>query len=290
METIFAQKYRPVEILIVDDGSTDNTRELVESYGGRVRYHRKDKSTIADTRTVACRLAKGDYIAFQDDDDLMPQDRITRLYDALCKFPQALLAVGEWAVIDMSGKLTGERSLACIQTQNGEPALVKDGYSAVLWPKVTPGPPTTLFRKSDGERIGWFDTRFFHGCSDTDFFARLGKLGPLVYVPGIACYYRKGHNQIWGNTLFGEYSRVLLFEKHLRSLEAGREDLRKRLQLRLLNVLELIAFLRRHGEAMPPPVPSDYLDRVLSLLNGKDRLRYWFYSSVRLPARKAIKG
>ena len=100
-----------------------------------------------------------------------------------------------------------------------EPLLIEDGYKAVLWPLLSPLPHTTLFRKVDGERIGWFDNfRFFHACSDTDFFARLGQLGSIIYVPKIVSFYRVGHNQIWNNKVLTEYSRFLLFEKHLKAI------------------------------------------------------------------------
>jgi glycosyltransferase involved in cell wall biosynthesis len=119
METVFAQQYRPVEILIVDDGSTDNTKELMESCGDRVRYYRQENKGIAATRTTACKLAIGEYIAFQDD-DLMSADRILNLYETLCKYPEAGFAVGNWAYIDAEGNLTAKKSKFNIQ----------DGYKA----------------------------------------------------------------------------------------------------------------------------------------------------------------
>lgn len=291
MDTIFAQEYEPAEILIVDDGSTDGTRELIESYGDRVRYFRKEKSTIAHTRSVACRLAQGEYIAFQDDDDLMVPDRIGLLHDALMKQPEASLALGDWAYIDADGNDTGKKSMFHIHAKGDEPILLNDGYRAVLWPLVTPLPHTTLFRKADGERIGWFDEKtFFHGCSDTDFFARIGKLGSIVYVPKIVSYYRMGHAQIWGNSFLGEYSRFLLLEKHLKELNNGDREMAARLRQRLLYVLMSIAFLRENGHSMPASVPRDYVRRGLNLLGTMDQISYHFYSGLRLPIRSLIKG
>lgn len=289
METIFAQQYRPVEILVVDDGSTDNTQELIESYGDKVRYYRQKNKGIAATRTTACKLALGEYIAFQDDDDLISADRILNLYETLCKYPEAVFAVGDWAYIDAEGNLTGKKSKFNIQAEKEEPVLIEDGYKAVLWPLVTPLPHTTLFRRVDGERIGWFDdSRFFHACSDTDFFARLGQHGPIVYVPKVVSYYRMGHNQIWGNSLLGEYSRFLLFEKHLLSMKAYQKDLKNRLQIRLLAVLQQLASFQRNGIKTPDTVSRDYVERGLSLLDIKGRLAYNWYASIKLPLRRII--
>ena len=82
MESVFAQQYQPVEIVVVDDGSTDHTPELIESYGERVRYYWHENKGTSFTRTRGCQLAKGEFIAFQDDDDLMVPDLISNLYEA----------------------------------------------------------------------------------------------------------------------------------------------------------------------------------------------------------------
>lgn len=289
METIFAQQYRPVEIVVIDDGSTDNTRELIESYGEKVRYYWQENRGIAAARTAGCQLARGEYIAFQDDDDLMPPERIIYLYETLRRHPNAVLAVGDWFYMDGQGNLTGKRSTFNIKAHNEESLLIEDGYKAILWPLITPLPHTTLFRRTDGERIGWFDdSRFFHACSDTDFFARLGQHGSIVYVPKVVSYYRMGHNQIWGNSFLGEYSRFLLFEKHLLSMKADQKDLKKRLQSRLLAVLQQLAFFQRNGIKTPDTVSRDYLKRGLSLLDIKGRLAYRLYTTVRLPIRNCF--
>jgi len=88
-----------------------------------------------------------------------------------------------------------------------------------LWPKVPAAPHTTLFRKVDGEKIGWFDQQFSDASEDKDFFARLGQLGPVVYVPKIVSYYRRGHDgSLTSNHVRVAYRQFLLFEKHLKSL------------------------------------------------------------------------
>jgi len=95
MASVFAQEYEPVEIVVVDDGSTDGTPALMAGYGERVRYYWQENKGVSATRTTACQLARGEYIAFQDDDDLMPPDRIVALYDAIRQFPSAVFAVGD---------------------------------------------------------------------------------------------------------------------------------------------------------------------------------------------------
>lgn len=83
----------------------------MKSYGDRIRYFWQENQGIAATRTAACRLARGEFIAFQDDDDLMPPDRIVHLYKGLRKYPSAVFATGDYAIIDAEGNLTGKRWL-----------------------------------------------------------------------------------------------------------------------------------------------------------------------------------
>ena len=293
MLSVFAQEYRPVEIVVIDDGSTDGTHKLMASYGNKIRYFRQDNQGIAATRTTGCRLARGEYIAFQDDDDLMPPQRIVCLLEALNQYPSAVLALGDWALIDPAGNLTGRESHFDICANHKgvieKPLLVPDGQAAILWPKVTPLPHTTLFRRTDAERIGWFDPQFFHACSDTDFFARLGQLGSIVYVPEVVSYYRWGHSSIWKKRVLASYSRLLLFEKHITSIGAKRKNLQKRLKFRILQTLKQIALYQSQGD-IADSLPADYLSRCLSILRLKDRIGYRWYILIRLPLRRLILG
>ncbi len=293
MRSIFAQEYRPVEILLFDDGSTDNTPEVAAGYGERVRYYRQENKGIGAARTAACKLAQGEYIAFQDDDDLMPPDRIPCLYEALQQHPRAVFAAGEWAHIDGEGKLTGEKSGLKIAAKDNKPLLIEDGYKAVLWPLILPMPHATLFRKTDGERIGWLDEQF-RRIEDIDFFARLGQLGPVVYVPKVVSYRRIGHDQLTSesvnDSLVWQYYRFLLFEKHLKYLNSAHKEMKKRLQVRMLYTLKHIAFLTRHGDKVPEMTDGDHIKRGLSLLGLRERFLYSFYAYFRLPLRVLIKG
>lgn len=290
LASVFAQNYRPVEIIIMDDGSTDGTPELMEQYKGRLRYYCQESQGIAVARTNASRLAEGEYIAYQDDDDLMPQDRITHLYRELCRFPSAIFATGDYALIDAQGELTGKRWLPGNLADRAEPVLIEDGHAAVLWPKVPAVPHTTLFKVDYGERVAWFDPEFRYACSDADFLARLGELGPIIYLREIVSYYRRGHNALWSDDMRTSISRLQLWDKHLKRMGERNNSLKERLQERIYNALKIIA---RHEHDDSISSLGNYKDKFIasgrSHLKPKDLVAYQFYTSFFLPVRNVIR-
>jgi len=78
LESIFAQTYRPLEIIVIDDGSTDRTPVLVERYHKKVRYVRHDNCGVAATRNRGATESTGDYIAFLDSDDLWHKEKLEK--------------------------------------------------------------------------------------------------------------------------------------------------------------------------------------------------------------------
>lgn len=289
LDSVFAQIHAPVEIIVVDDGSTDNTSELMKSFANRIRYYWQKNQGISVARNTGLRLAKGEFIAFQDDDDLMIPNRIPLLLRGIKQYPEAVLSIGDWHEIDANGNLTDRKSdfMLRFKTRIKNDLLIRDGYKAILWPKITPTPHTTLFRKMDADRIGNFDTIFFHSCEDADFFARLAKLGPIVYVPEVVSYYRRGHDSLINNNILSIISKLVLFEKHLSMLKNQCNDLRHQLQMRTLKKLKQLATLQSKGRAVSNSIDFD-LNKFLRFLRLRDKIAYKWLVSVKLPLRKKI--
>lgn len=290
LESAFSQRYEPVEIVVLDDGSTDNTKELMRAYEDKVRYFRQENQGISVARTNACNFAQGKYIAFLDDDDLMPADRITILLDAIKKYPQAVFAVGDLVTIDDNGNFLNRFEwLPKDRLLKEDTVLFDDGYEAVMWPKVPAAVHTTLFRKEDGEKIGWFDRQYRYSSEDKDFFARLGQLGPAVYVPKVVSYYCRGHSSLSNDKMRKLCSRLTFLRNHIDALDPSNSSMRERLKLRILTTLKTLARYKNVGLESYHYDLKDSVKCALVSLDYKDRVKYTFYVLIKLPLRKLFK-
>lgn len=76
IDSVLAQTYPAHEIIVIDDGSTDGTAEVIQAYAGRVVYHRQPNSGVAAARNKGVAIATGDWLAFVDADDEFTPDRL----------------------------------------------------------------------------------------------------------------------------------------------------------------------------------------------------------------------
>ncbi len=83
IDSILSQEFAPLEIIVVDDGSTDNTRSIVESYGAQIRYVRQPNAGVASARNAGVVAARGEWIAFLDSDDYWLPAHLVRLAAAI---------------------------------------------------------------------------------------------------------------------------------------------------------------------------------------------------------------
>lgn len=89
LASIFAQTYKPIELILIDDGSTDGTRAVVEPYRDRLQYIRQDQAGVAAATNHGIRTAQGEFISFLDADDLWLADKTEKQMNLLAAMPHA---------------------------------------------------------------------------------------------------------------------------------------------------------------------------------------------------------
>jgi len=104
IESIRWQTYQPVEIIVVDDGSTDDTAEVVRGLGGEIRYVEQANAGPAAARNRGLELAQGELIAFLDADDRWPRDKLEIQVPRLLGNPELDLVLGRIQYVDLGAR------------------------------------------------------------------------------------------------------------------------------------------------------------------------------------------
>lgn len=182
IQSVLNQTYSNFELIIVDDGSTDNTGEVVGQFSDpRIRYVRQENKGRSNARNHALALAKGKYITFLDSDDLYQPDKIELQVAYLDEHPETSMVYTSAYCIDEKGDRLTHKYLA---TKSG----YIYNYIAFFLP-VTITLPTVMTYKSVMDDVGGFDERM-HRFEDTDMWRRISKKYRIDAMQEFTCLLR----------------------------------------------------------------------------------------------------
>ncbi len=162
LDSVFAQTYKDFEVVIVDDGSTDGTRQMLERCGYNVRYYWQENAGDAAARNKLIELARGRYISFLDSDDLLYPDALEEMVEAMPQNAEDVVIYGPYVAIDEQGSILRRR----------KKKLYSGRITKQLFEDILIHSCGSLFPKKILVEAGGFDTAL-NVCSDYDLWLRL---------------------------------------------------------------------------------------------------------------------
>lgn len=174
LDSVLGQDYPHLDVLVLDDGSSDGTPEVLRRYArdwpGRLRWDRHDNMGQARTLNRGFEMARGEFLGTLSSDDLLRPGAIGAVADALIANADAVVAYPDQVLIDNGGE------------EIGAPRFIPhDAVEAIRLHECTVG-VGALFRRSLYDRIGGWDPQFRY-CADFDFWIRASLIGPFRHVP-----------------------------------------------------------------------------------------------------------
>jgi glycosyltransferase involved in cell wall biosynthesis len=182
LDSVLQQTLPADEILVIDDGSTDDTAAIAESYAPQVRVIRRPNARQAATRNFGVQEATGEWIAFVDADDIWECDKLRRQMDELAQHPEADLCYTARVELIQEGDTARIGRILTVPP----PARIREA----LYRNTTFLPSAVVIRRSTFLAAGGFDTHYKY-VEDWDLWLRLLRAGmEFAYCPEPLVRYR----------------------------------------------------------------------------------------------------
>jgi len=178
LDSVISQSCQDFEILVIDDGSTDDTPKVLQQYSHRIRYFKQPNSGPAAARNRGTIESRGEYIAFLDSDDQWYPDKLAKMDKAIGAHPDMGLYYSDFRVVNKQHNYTRD-----IHSRH----IVGSGYHQLLLGDFI-GTSTVVVKRYCFEVCGPFYGPLF--CSeDYDMWIRIAKQFPIVHVPAVLVEY-----------------------------------------------------------------------------------------------------
>ena len=226
IDSVLNQTFKEFELIIVDNGSTDNTKELIESYkqkDNRIKYIWQENSgSPAGSRNTGIKNASSEWIAFLDSDDYWYENKLQEVSNIINTVDDNIIAVSHYEDKEVNSMLTS-------LLKHGE-ALTSKPYNELLFNGNSLSTSAMCVRRDKILDIGMFDTqKDYFAVEDYDLWMRLSKIGEFVYIKkplGVFCI--SGSNMSGNVELINDNLKTLLFN-HFDTLDSSNKaDMKKK--------------------------------------------------------------
>jgi SAM-dependent methyltransferase len=205
IESALAQTYPAVEIIVVDDGSPDNTPQVAQSYP-QVRYVYQYNQGLSAARNTGLHHSRGQYLVFLDADDQLLPEALATGFCYLVAHPEMAFASGHFRYVQADGTFLSSYP---------QPQVTDDHYCALLRGNYIGMHATVIYRRDVLESSGGFDVTL-PACEDYDLYLRLARHFAVGQHPAMVAEYR-----IHGTNM--SHNPLLMLQAALRVLHRQRD-------------------------------------------------------------------
>ena len=177
LRSVLDQTYPKIELIVLDDGSTDATREVLERYDGRFHWETHENMGQANTLNRGWLMSEGGILAYLSPDDVLLPGAVETSVTRLLENPDAVLAYCDYYLID-----EGSRVLRRVSAPDFD-------YREMVAKFVCPPGPGAFFRRDAFEAAGLWDGSYKQ-MPDYDYWLRLGLLGRFLRIPEALAAFR----------------------------------------------------------------------------------------------------
>lgn len=228
LNSVLAQTYTDYEVIIVNDGSTDNSKQVVEdyiksqiagtatNYKSQIRLINKPNGGVCSARNRGIKEAKGEYIAFLDADDLWDKDYLMEQVRMIADFPDAAMWGINFAEL-YNGKLVRELPTGLPKNYRG---YVEDYFGLTKKGRISDlfCSSSVVIRKEVFEKVGYFDERMKHS-EDNDMWWRIIAVFPVAFYDRYMAFYRfDAENRALQRKIWLKYDISFYVDKYQNSI------------------------------------------------------------------------
>lgn len=181
INSVLNQTYKDFEIIVVDDGSTDNTKSKLEQFKSKIKLIEQKNSERAIARNNGVKNSTGQYVAFLDSDDIWIKNKLEKQVEILNSKPEVILTYGQCLRINEDGRKikTAKRQLRGFSGNVYERLLMRNFVVS----------PTPMIKREFFEKTSGFQTKYIP-YEDWEFWIRFSLLGKFHFIDKPLAYYR----------------------------------------------------------------------------------------------------
>jgi glycosyltransferase involved in cell wall biosynthesis len=278
IDDVFRQTYKNIELIVIDDGSTDDTQATLRRYGSRIRLFTQDNAGPAAARNRGIEVSRGDIIAFQDSDDFWAPNKLERQVQLLERAGDSVPC----CLCNMHMKnLHGDGK----DYYSFDVSLIRPRYEEGIWLNVAEVLATRFImfnqaaaiRRKPLEKLGGFDTSLKY-YDDYDLPMRLAFEGPWAYI--------KTPLAIWAGGGPDSFARraaddaIVLNDCRLRIFERALAVAEERSDAKAEeHILRGISFCRKEAKAIQIRQSGSRFERIVEAL--RLGFRHYYFAALR---------